>query len=467
MIKSVRHKGARIGLLMLDGLCVCVSYLLLLRFPLTVSSAERDAFFMLVPWTGLLTMLTFYLFNLYDYTGRQKSSHFLFNLGIAQVMIALELAVLYGMLQPAGISQAAVYAAWSLQLLLLSVTHAVLFFVRGSRLGVKKTVLLIGNRAEELQQAHKIIQGSKHWLDIVRVARVSGSKFRLTDHLLDGVEVLLVGPGVPITSKGELIRLAGNRQMEILLAPDFLELAVRGADLQQIDDQLLYSLRPPGLTRTERLLKRTADLLIASLILLVVAPLMLFLLLVIPLTSKGSALYVQERLGLKGKPFPLLKFRSMVEGAEERTGPILAGDRDQRITRLGSLMRATRLDELPQLINVLLGQMSLVGPRPERPFFVAQFNEEIPHYACRLNVKPGLTGYAQVMACYTTSPFDKLSYDLMYIKNYSFMLDLKILCQTVRVVLQREQARGVSAEMGDAVGLKDSLGSVRYPADNV
>jgi lipopolysaccharide/colanic/teichoic acid biosynthesis glycosyltransferase len=133
----------------------------------------------------------------------------------------------------------------------------------------------------------------------------------------------------------------------------------------------------------------------------------------------------------------------MVNDAEKKTGPVLAADKDPRITPIGHFIRATRIDELPQLINVLKGDMSLVGPRPEREFFIRQFEKDMPNYKYRMTVKPGITGLAQVMANYSTTVEDKLRFDLMYIRNYSFANDIKILLQTIRVVLQREQAKGV------------------------
>jgi lipopolysaccharide/colanic/teichoic acid biosynthesis glycosyltransferase len=133
----------------------------------------------------------------------------------------------------------------------------------------------------------------------------------------------------------------------------------------------------------------------------------------------------------------------MVVDAEEHTGAVLAMDNDQRITKAGALMRATRIDEIPQFFNVLTGSMSLVGPRPERPVFVEEYCRRYPEYYCRLAVKPGITGLAQVKGSYTTSAEKKMKFDLIYIINYSFLLDLKILFQTVRVVLNREKAKGI------------------------
>jgi lipopolysaccharide/colanic/teichoic acid biosynthesis glycosyltransferase len=134
----------------------------------------------------------------------------------------------------------------------------------------------------------------------------------------------------------------------------------------------------------------------------------------------------------------------MIPDAEKLTGPVLATENDPRITKVGRFLRATRLDELPQLINVFKGEMSFVGPRPERQYFVEQFNELYPHYQYRLRVKPGITGLAQVLGKYDTDVADKLRYDLLYIRNYSFLLDLQLIFQTIRVVLTPERARGIS-----------------------
>lgn len=169
----------------------------------------------------------------------------------------------------------------------------------------------------------------------------------------------------------------------------------------------------------------------------------LVLLIIIPLTSSGPAIYKQERIGLNGKPYWIYKFRSMIQDAEKITGPVLAENNDSRITAIGKFIRAIRLDELPQLLNVLKGEMSLIGPRPEREFFISQYMETLPYYSYRLSVKPGITGLAQVLAYYSTTAEDKLRFDLLYVRNYSFSMDMKILFQTLQVVLQRDRAQGL------------------------
>ena len=196
-------------------------------------------------------------------------------------------------------------------------------------------------------------------------------------------------------------------------------------------------------SRAAAILRRTADV-AASLVLLVLTlPVMLAAAIAIRIDSAGPALYRQVRVGLHGVPFVMLKFRSMRRDAEAE-GPVWATQDDPRTTRVGALLRLTRIDELPQLINVLRGDMGLVGPRPERPHFVALLAREIPEYRVRLLAKPGITGWAQVRFRYGSSVEDarrKLEYDLYYLRNRSLMLDLRILMLTVRVVLSRQGAR--------------------------
>jgi exopolysaccharide biosynthesis polyprenyl glycosylphosphotransferase len=186
--------------------------------------------------------------------------------------------------------------------------------------------------------------------------------------------------------------------------------------------------------------KRLFDAAFAAVLLVVTAPIMLLVALGVRLTSRGAVIYRQRRVGRGGVPFTILKFRTMHDEAEMATGPVLATKDDPRVTPLGRLLRATRLDELPQLWNVMRGDMSFVGPRPERPEFVEGYQSDIQGYTERFKVRPGLTGYAQVNGEYHTSAPTKLKYDLSYIHNRSFWLDLRILSETMKVMLTR---RGV------------------------
>ena len=190
--------------------------------------------------------------------------------------------------------------------------------------------------------------------------------------------------------------------------------------------------------------KRIFDILCSSVLIILAAPVMLITAIVIKLESKGPVFYRQERVGFNSKPFLVTKFRSMRTDAEKDGKPRWATANDSRVTRVGNIIRLIRVDELPQLFNVLTGDMSLVGPRPERPFFVEQLTNEIPYYAVRHSIKPGVTGWAQVRYQYGSTIEDsqeKLQYDLYYVKNHSLFLDFVILIETVGVVLTGKGAR--------------------------
>jgi sugar transferase (PEP-CTERM system associated) len=192
------------------------------------------------------------------------------------------------------------------------------------------------------------------------------------------------------------------------------------------------------LSRSTRLWKRAADVAFASIGLVLGAPLMALTAIAVRLDSSGPILYAQERVGENGQLFTVYKFRSMRVDAEPAGTPMWAQEGDNRVTRVGRFIRATRLDELPQLWNVLTGAMSFVGPRPERPYFVDQLAREIPYYQQRHSVKPGLTGWAQIKYQYGSTVEDaveKLRYDLYYIKHVSFALDLSIMFDTVKVIM--------------------------------
>jgi len=187
--------------------------------------------------------------------------------------------------------------------------------------------------------------------------------------------------------------------------------------------------------------KRLMDIALAVFFGVIALPLVLLAAIAIKIESPGGpVLFRQERVGQGGKVFELLKLRTMIPNAEMLTGPVLAEENDSRITRVGKVLRASRIDELPQLWNVLKGDMSFVGPRPERPVFVQQFRDEMPGYELRHQVKTGITGLAQVEGKYTTPPEDKLRFDLLYVKTMSPIKDIQILLHTLKVMLMRHKA---------------------------
>jgi exopolysaccharide biosynthesis polyprenyl glycosylphosphotransferase len=216
-----------------------------------------------------------------------------------------------------------------------------------------------------------------------------------------------------------------------------------------------------GLTTEQRFFKRLFDLALALLGIIITAPIMALAAIIVKSTSEGPAIYKQTRITVGNREFEIYKFRTMYVGAEDKTGPVLSSGNDPRITKVGKVLRNLRIDELPQLFNVLKGDMSFVGPRPERPFFVEQFSKDIPEYTHRYLVKAGITGYAQVYGKYDTSAVDKLKYDLLYIRDYSLMLDIKLMLQTLKVF------RGEKAVYQNSPNYRDESSKVNNNAVHV
>jgi len=193
-------------------------------------------------------------------------------------------------------------------------------------------------------------------------------------------------------------------------------------------------------TNTYRILKRIIDLIVCLAVLPLAIILIIIFSIIIRLETPGRAFFTQIRVGYKGRYFKLYKLRSMHQYAE-KNGPVWAQKNDPRVTKVGKFIRVTRIDELPQLFNVIKGDMSIVGPRPERPSLTAEFEEQYPGFVKRLNVKPGLTGWAQINGGYDITPYEKLKLDLYYMKNKSIKLDFKIMLRTVKVLLTGDGAR--------------------------
>jgi lipopolysaccharide/colanic/teichoic acid biosynthesis glycosyltransferase len=215
--------------------------------------------------------------------------------------------------------------------------------------------------------------------------------------------------------------------------------------LHFFDTPLLLA-RNSGLSIEQKLMKRCMDLLISAVGIIISSPFMLLTAAAIKLYDKGPVFFRQARVTNGGKIFYITKFRSMIVDAEKDGRVIPATERDPRITPVGRVIRATRLDELPQLFDIFVGNMSIVGPRPERVEHVEKYTAEIPEFSYRLKVKGGLTGYAQIYGKYNTTAYDKLKLDLMYIENYSILLDIRLILLTIKIMFMKESTEGFTEE---------------------
>ena len=344
-----------------------------------------------------------------------------------------------------------------------------LMYVMASRRGfMSQRCLIIGTNGEAHHVLHLVEEHPHVGLRILGLIHSSGDKEKVGKFVGDypvlgtldtlekfvqlyDIERLILAASAE-TEPALLRRLRSFRYRGLALV-DFVSLYEELAyeiPLDHINDEWLFMASMNNSRFHIRRLKRLTDLTASLIALTLSAPLMLLTAILVRVSSRGPVLFRQERLGRDSVPFTLLKFRTMYEDAEAKTGPVWATEDDPRITPIGRWLRKFRLDELPQLLNVLRGEMSLVGPRPEREVFIKKLSEKIPFYAERLLVPPGITGWAQVMAPYAASIEDsrrKLQYDLYYIKHMSFFLDVYIFIKTVKTMLfGRERTKAKPAE---------------------
>ena len=318
----------------------------------------------------------------------------------------------------------------------------------------RKNTLIIGYNDSAVEVCEQITEHRALGLDVKAFVQTEKKK-----SVKEYKNVLVVGPAKSILSLIEkfniqeiiialekkdddllieLISLASGKDIGLKIVPNLYEILSGQARTSQIYGMPLIDLIPQLMPEWERKLKRLLDMIISFIILIVTLPLSFVIAIAIKIDSPGTVFFSQQRCGLNDSVFKMMKFRSMFKDAEKHSGPVWSQKDDPRVTKVGKILRKLRLDEIPQMYNVLKGEMSLVGPRPERPFFVEKLAKEIPYYKRRLKVRPGITGWAQVKHKYDESIEDvkeKLRYDLFYIENMSISMDLKILFRTIFVVI--------------------------------
>lgn len=251
---------------------------------------------------------------------------------------------------------------------------------------------------------------------------------------------------IPISLRNDLLKYCYSKSVRVYMMPKVSDVLVKGSDQLHLFDTPILLTREYALKIEQRLIKRLFDLFCAVVLLVIASPFMLVTAIAIKLYDGGPILYKQIRCTRDAREFYILKFRSMRVDAEKDGVARLAAKNDSRITPIGKVIRAVRIDELPQLFNILKGDMSFIGPRPERPEIIAQYVEEMPEFVFRMKVKAGLAGYAQVYGKYNTTPYDKLKLDLTYIENYSIWLDLKLMLLTLKILFKPESTEGVDGD---------------------
>lgn len=325
------------------------------------------------------------------------------------------------------------------QLFLLAVVNYI-FWRWERKLSSPKSVLLIGDK----QECGLIIDKIHVWGEQFNHKNICCSYQESWTDIISDFDTVIVGDSLGLEEKRNVIYKAHKHGKRVIILPSIYGIFAQGMILDYLDDIPVFKspyLKP---TAEQRMLKRGLDILGATVGLIVLSPVMIATAAAIFVDSPGNPMYTQRRIGQNEKEFVMYKFRSMCLNAEKKTGAVLATVNDPRITKVGAFIRRTRIDELPQLLNVLMGDMSLVGPRPERKVFVEQFKQTFPEYGYRHAIKPGITGMAQVYGKYNTAAYNKLIYDLMYIQKCNVFTDLSIIIQTIKVLFMKKSTEGVS-----------------------
>lgn len=458
MIRFFRHYVPLnlLLLVMLEALILCGAMYLGVSARFLDSHAIPDDLNPLLPKATTFTLVMLGLMTasgLYDLESRGGIRALLQRLGLSFGLGLVTMSLLFYFFPTLLVGRGAFLLAFGLALFGILVSRAL--FIRWARVGVlkKRTLVLgTGSRAAHIEallarrgpasntqvMGYLPMGGSHHFVDHARILDTQESLPELAARLQVSEIILAVrdrrGGGMPVQALLEC-KLRG---INILELSSFFER--ENGHLQLDSMNASWMILAEGFTQgmLRDTVKRLFDLLVSAAMLTVTLPIMALATLLIKLESPGPVLYRQERVGQGGRPFTILKFRSMCVDAEKDGKPRWAGQNDSRITLVGRCIRRTRIDELPQIFNVFFGEMSFVGPRPERPYFVQDLTQKIPYYGVRHTVKPGITGWAQVRYPYGASDEDamhKLQYDLYYVKNHSLFLDLMILFQTAQVVL--------------------------------
>ena len=307
------------------------------------------------------------------------------------------------------------------------------------RIYVPKNMIMIFGREDAVTLKFKMDTRNDKYR-ITKLMPESAGVERICRELRNFDAVILTD--ITAENRNDILKYCYQYEIRTYVAPKLSDLIFNGGTDITLFDTPLRLVKGKGLTPMQRFGKRAMDIVLSLIAIVLALPFMLVTAIAIKLEDGGPVFYKQKRVTLNGKCFDILKFRSMIVNAEKDGKSIPATEGDPRITKVGKIIRATRIDELPQILNILKGDMSIVGPRPERVEHVEEYGKELPEFSYRLKVKGGLTGYAQIYGKYNTSAYDKLRLDLMYIENYSLMLDIKLILMTVRIMLKKDSTEG-------------------------
>ncbi len=456
----------KISVILVD-LIIIYSSILLLFFLLEeghyLKHFERNinAFYIIAPVIGVLYLILMYAFGLYN-SSRRSQGDLVYTVSLISLSLMMGIMATCFFVREEAMTfpRSVIFLSALCYWLLLAVWRLLVWKMERKHHGIKN-VIVIGPKADMLAS---VIENK--YRDIYNVEHTINEDNITVPGIITRERLVFLSDGVTSKGREKILLLAAEAGAEVFFIPEYRDVSIMSSSLQKTDDIPTFCIDVMGLSFEERFVKRTVDLILGGIGFVLALPFGLIAAAIVKLDG-GPVFYCQERLTRDGKVFRVYKFRSMLPNAEKLSGPVLAGDNDPRITRAGKFLRAIRMDELPQILNILKGDMSIVGPRPERPFFTRQFEAEIPQYSQRLKVKAGLTGLAQVEGKYNTSFEDKLRYDLLYISNYSLFRDFVIILQTIKILFVKESTEGVQKESTKKAQVDELLTIGNYTSKNI
>ncbi|MFV9924534.1 MAG: sugar transferase [Francisella endosymbiont of Hyalomma scupense] len=418
--------------LVISVILVLLSYSIPLHL-LNYDTSNFSSFDFMVVFIAVTSLL---IFLIAEYTNGEKvsKSRNVLKVLLCGLAIAIVITSLAFFLRRFSFPRSLIILGFLLQLVMLCVSRNIFrWLIRNT---IYSKILIIGldreqewlcAKAETTKLPREIIAG---YLSI----DIDG--FNLADVAYSYTKAFISDKALKLLDDNDLLILS-KYNLEVVLIPRKYEISIWGAILVPLGDSLAMSVKNFGLSYEAKIIKRIFDIFFGLVVIILTLPIMLLIAVAIYLEDRSLPFFIQERVTRNGKRFNLIKFRSMKVNAESQTGAVWTVDNDTRITKVGKIIRPIWLDELPQFFNVLKGDMSIVGPRPERQELINKFSQEIPEFSYRTKVKAGITGYAQVLTSYVTLPENKLKLDLVYIRRWSFVFDLLIIIETVRVITMK------------------------------
>lgn len=454
------NAARRIFIIMMDVLvynaAVYISFLLKFQGEIPMRNFEtfqHSAIFISIIFIALNILLGAYVFY------NRMISDIIFVTVIGQVLMSLGVMIVTFAGRWFAFPRAVILLSFVVGTILLSL-YRILIYKLYLRVSRDKKVVIVGLEKDVAPaiQNFQSKKNNKHKVEAVIIDHY----YENIQKMIDEIDIVYLSSHIEENEKIKIYQLITKKEKKLFLNTTFENLTMINPNIMNFEDESIIEASGFRIQPEYELFKRLFDIVVSLILLILASPFMLLTAVLVKVTSPGPVIYKQVRITKNQKEFSIYKFRSMTATAEAKSGPVLAKSNDVRVTPVGKFIRAVRFDELPQIFNVLKGDMSIVGPRPERPFFVDQFNAENPYYYLRHNVRAGITGYAQVYGKYVSDYNSKLRFDLLYIKKYSLMMDLKILLQTIKILFDKMSSQGLEEDENAS-----SLQEIDFPKERI